>query len=77
MNIIWKKADGQLPNLHVLEINALVVGFVYKPKDTKTDKNAWRAHFGVGEHTTFLGHDWSIQGAKTRVELKVMGQITA
>ena len=40
---MWQRVQNQsLPNLNVLLINGEYVGFVYKPRDSKTDKNAWR-----------------------------------
>ena len=68
-NIVWKKTKNRsLPNLHLLLVDNREVGFIYKPKDTKTDKNAWRCHAGIGEATTFLGHEWAPSIAKTSVE---------
>lgn len=40
-----------------------ILGLVSKPKDTRTDKNAWRAYRGIGHGQTFLGHSWTKGGA--------------
>ena len=49
-----------LPNLHVLFLGGKGVAFITKPKDTRTDKNAWRM-FRVleDEESEFMGHNWS------------------
>jgi len=68
-NIVWKKTKNRsLENLHLLLVDNREVGFIYKPKDTKTDKNAWRLHAGIGQETKFLGHEWSKTIAMTGVE---------
>jgi hypothetical protein len=67
--VTWKKIkDRSLSNLHVMFVDGNEIGFVYKPVDTKTDKNAWRSHLGIGESTIFLGHDYNKTDAKNRVE---------
>lgn len=48
------------------------LGFIFKPRDTKTDKNAWRIHKGIGETNQFMGHSWTKDGAK-----KVLISLTA
>lgn len=35
------------------------LGFIHKPKDTRTDKNAWRVHLGIGANNQFIGHEWT------------------
>lgn len=40
-----------------------ILGMISKPKDTRGDKNAWRAYRGIGPGQTFLGHSWSKTGA--------------
>lgn len=65
----WNKvANRSLPNLHVLSRDGREVGFIYKPNDTKGDKNAWRSHSGIGDNNVFLGHVWSKADAQEKVE---------
>ena len=53
----WKRVKStSLPNLWVLVIENTEVGFVQKPRDTKSDKNMWRIYRGIGENSNFLGH---------------------
>lgn len=40
------------------------LGFIHKPKDTRTDKNAWRVHLGIGQNNQFIGHEWSKKAAQ-------------
>lgn len=40
-----------------------ILGLISKPKDTRTDKNAWRAYRGIGHGQIFLGHSWTKAGA--------------
>lgn len=58
MNFTWKQVwtKNGLPNLHVLENDGKEVGFIFKPKDTKTDKNMWRVYIGIGDAARFVGH---------------------
>jgi hypothetical protein len=68
-SIVWKKIkNGQLSNLHVLTMDGTELGFIYKPNDFRTDKNAWRLHTGIGERTNFLGHEWNKGVAMKQVE---------
>lgn len=61
----WKKYKAlSTPNLHILCRGAEEIGFIYKPRDTKTDKNAWRCHAGIGHAARFLGHRWNMRDAK-------------
>ena len=67
--IKWKKIKkAQLENLHLLSVGGKEVGFIYKPRDSKTDKNAWRLHTGFGENTIFIGHEWNKWLAMKQVE---------
>lgn len=62
--IMWQRVKQQnLPNLNVALVNGEYVGFIYKPNDTKSDKNAWRIYKGVGDKAVFLGHEWNKQSA--------------
>lgn len=63
----WKSVKGMLPNLLVLESKGRELGFIHKPNDTKTDKNAWRCHIGVGETTKLIGHEYDKAEAKRKV----------
>lgn len=40
------------------------LGFIHKPKDTRTDKNAWCVHLGIGESNQFIGHEWTKSAAQ-------------
>lgn len=71
----WKKMPSKcLSNLWVLFVNNEAVGMIYKPKDNKTDKNAWRLYRGVGQNSDFLFHAWSKTDAvKLMEEMFVTG----
>lgn len=61
MNKIFKwvkvKDAGSLPNLRVLEqSDGRRIGFVYRPRNDKFNKNLWRCHIGIGYDTKFIGH---------------------
>ena len=57
MNFTWKKIKSlSITNLNVLVVDGKEVGFICKPKDSKTDKNMWRVHRGIGETNRFLCH---------------------
>ena len=60
-----------LPNLYSGTINGEVVGFIYKPTDTKSDRNAWRSYVGFGDNAEFLYHTWDINDAMEAVQLAV------
>lgn len=63
---MWQRVQNpSLPNLNVLMVNDVKVGFVYKPSDTKTDTNAWRIFRGVGDNAEFIGHNFSKTAAMT------------
>ena len=64
----WKPIPQQSKaSLEVLTINGKEKGFIFKPKDTKTDKNAWRVHLGIGESNQFIGHSQDKKGAKDKL----------
>lgn len=76
MNHTWKRVKTiGLSNLNVLMLGDIEQGFIYKPKDSKTDKNAWRVHLGVGETSKFIGHEWTMNDAKRLLESVVVGNI--
>ncbi len=61
--------DGGLPNLSVLSVNGKDVAFVTKPKDSRTDKNAWRMFRILSEgQADFMGHQWTKTGATKFLE---------
>lgn len=63
---MWQRVQNKsLPNLNVLLVNGEYVGFVYKPTDSKTDKNAWRIYTEVGDSAKFVGHNFSKTAAMT------------
>lgn len=49
------------------------LGSIQKPRDTRTDKNAWRCYKGIGGACQFLGHEWSEKEAKQKVLDSVAG----
>lgn len=69
----WKRIKSHnLPNLHVLlNDRGNECAFIYKLKDTKTDKNAWCMFLDIGENGKFIGHSWSKEEAKQIVESRV------
>jgi len=68
----FKRVKNQsLPNLHAGTVNGEIVGFIYKPEDSKTDRNAWRSYVGVGDNARFLYHTWDINDAMEAVRLSV------
>ena len=75
---VWKRVKTRsLANLHVLFHDNAEIGFIYKPMDTATDKNAWRLHTGVGERSNFLGHEWNKKVAMKQVERQLGVSVTA
>jgi hypothetical protein len=70
--VTFKRAQSQsLPNLYVGTVDDKVVGFIYKPENSKTDKNAWRSYVGVGDKAKFLYHTWDMNDAMEAVQLAV------
>ena len=70
----WQRLNSSLPNLNVLIIDGHEVGYIYKPKDSKTDKNAWRVHRGISLGNKFLGWHWTKTGAQQMLEHVFLGQ---
>ena len=71
-NVQFKRSQSQsLPNLYVGTVDDKVVGFIYKPENSKTDKNAWRSYVGVGDKAKFLYHTWDMNDAMEAVQLAV------
>jgi hypothetical protein len=60
-NFKWVRvASRSLSNLSVLSVNGKDVAFIHKPKDTRTDKNAWRMFRILSEgEADFMGHNYS------------------
>ena len=54
---------GDMLAFTVANSTGKILGLICKPKDTRTDKNAWRAFRGIGHGQTFLGHSWTKDGA--------------
>jgi len=70
--VTFKRAQSQsLPNLYVGTVDDKVVGFIYKPENSKTDKNAWRSDVGIGDKAKFLYHTWDMNDAMEAVQLAV------
>lgn len=71
-NVQFKRSQSQsLPNLYVGTVDDKVVGFIYKPENSKTDKNAWRSYVGIGDKAKFLYHTWDMNDAMEAVKLAV------
>lgn len=71
----WMRLNSSLPNLNVLMMGDNEMGFVYKPADSKSDKNAWRVHLGIGDAARFIGHQWSKSDAQRFLEAHVFGNV--
>lgn len=69
-----KSPSRSLSNLYVAKVGDVEVGFIHRPKNTKTDKNFWRAYFGIGESATFLGHSSTKQGAMVNLNWAIVGE---
>jgi hypothetical protein len=70
--VTFKRAQKQnLPNLYVGTVDDKVVGFIYRPENNRTDKNAWRSYVGIGDKAQFLYHTWDINDAMEAVQLAV------
>jgi hypothetical protein len=59
-NFKWRRVESRtLSNLSVLSVNGKDVAFIHKPKDSRTDKNAWRMFRIMSEgEADFMGHQW-------------------
>lgn len=75
MKHVWNRVASSLPNLNVLMINGKEAGFIEKPKDTRTDRNAWRVYVGIGDSNKFVGHAWSKPDAQRLLESVVLGNV--
>ena len=74
MNITWKRVTTfSLPNLNVLVVNGVEVGFVTKPQDNKYDKNMWRVFRGIGEDASLLCHCGNKTQAQRTLEKVYVG----
>lgn len=69
-----KMPSKSLSNLHIANVDGSPVGFIFKPKDTKSDKNFWRSYIGIGDNAKFLGHSSSKQSAMTSLNWAVMSE---
>lgn len=54
-------------------VEGVEVGFVYKPHDSKTDKNEWRIHRDIGDNTKFLAWNPTKTGAQRFLEKVLVG----
>ena len=69
VDYVWNRVvQRSLTNLNVLTVNGKDVGFIYKPTDTRSNRNAWRVHRGVGNDTQLLGHAWRQTDAKRMLQ---------
>jgi hypothetical protein len=72
----WTRVvQRSLTNLNVLNVNGKDVGFIYKPLDSKSDKNAWRVHRGLGNDTDMVCHAWTKSEAQRRLEEIFVGKV--
>lgn len=70
--VTFKRVKQQsLPNLYVGKKDGVEVGFIYKPNDTKSDRNAWRSYVGIGDKAMFLYHTWDMNDAMEAVQLAI------
>ena len=75
MNHKWQRVINYLPNLSALLVNDEKVGFIYRPKNSKSDKNAWRVYQGIGDSARFVGHAWSQVDAQRMLESIMVGNV--
>jgi len=73
INFYWQRVNSSLPNLNVLYVDDVEVGFIYKPHDTRYDKNDWRMHREIGDATKFLGWNNTKTGAQKFLEKVLVG----
>ena len=55
--IPFEPGKNSTPNLHVLKFRGNEVGYIWKPKDSKSDKNAWKVCKGIGEKSVMIAND--------------------
>lgn len=74
MNKNWYlNKTTSLPNLNVLVVDNVEVGFITKPNNDSFTKNMWRIFKGKGETCQFLGHIATKNQAKRVLEKIVFG----
>jgi len=69
--ITWKRVTNKtssIPNLFVISIFGDESGFITKPNDSSTDKNAWRIYTGIGDTCHFIGHEYDKKKAMKKLE---------
>lgn len=65
----WKKIESRcIHNLHVLEVDGIEFGLIWRNKGTRYEQSAWVIHTGIGETSKFLGHAWDKTDAKKMLE---------
>ena len=70
----WKRiTTTSLPNLNVLYLNGVEIGFVYKLRDGDGCKNQWCIHRGIGDATQFVGWNPTKTGAQNLLEKVLVG----
>ena len=71
----WKQiAQLDKSALFVLCDGNKELGFIHKPKDTRTDKNAWRVHLGIGEKKQ---NNWPRMDKKSGPKFVIAKHLTA
>ena len=71
--VTFKRIKNQsLPNLYVGTQDGVEVVFIYKPNDSKSDRNALRSYVGIGDSAKFLYHTWDMNDAMEAVNLAVI-----
>jgi len=69
-----KSPSRSLSNLYVAKVGDEEVGFVHRPKNTKTDKNFWRGYIGIGDSAKFVGHSSTKDGAMVNLNWAIVGE---
>lgn len=71
MKLTFKKLPQKsMPNFHVaIDANGKEVGFVWRPNNTRNEKNAWRIHKIVpGTSNPMVSDAWTLPAAKSMLE---------
>ena len=69
-----KTISKSLPNLYVAKMADKEVGFIYRPENTKTDKNFWRGYIGIGDSAKFVGHSMTKDDAMVNLNWAIVGE---
>lgn len=76
VNVPLQPGKNSTPNLKVLKFKGAEVGYIWKPKDTKTDKNAWKVCKGIGEKSVLIANDsFCMTHAKNQLQIQFVPYI--